>query len=69
MSKMHHSELKDLQATRSPRAAARAFRTGNFTRASGVPMTGVDITYLGCFRMTGTNRASRKALFAKLGIA
>jgi hypothetical protein len=68
MSKLHHTELKDLQATRSPRAAARAFRTGNFTRASGVPMTGVDITYLAAFRITKRDPISRRAMFAKVGL-
>lgn len=52
MAKLHHAELKDLQGTRSAAAARKAFRTLTFERRDGSPMTGVDITYLACFRNT-----------------
>ena len=56
MAKLHHSELKDLQNTRTAAAARRASKLlakGILPkRPSGRPMTGVDITYLACFRVT-----------------
>jgi len=53
MAKLHHSELKDLQNARTSAAANKAFRTLRFVRPSGQPMSGVDISYLGCFRSRG----------------
>ena len=53
MAKSHHSELCQLQNTRTSEQANKAFRTLKFKRADGSPMTGVDITYLGCFRSRG----------------
>lgn len=56
MAKLHHAELKDLQNERSAKGARRVFRQlakgKHPKRASGQPLTGVDITYLACFRMT-----------------
>jgi hypothetical protein len=56
MSKIHHSELKDLQ-----KVYARIARTGKGTRPSGAPLTGVDITYMACFR-TGSTYPEHKRL-------
>lgn len=53
MAKIHHAELKDLQNERSSKYANRVFSTLRFKRKDGSPMTGVDITYLACFRTRG----------------
>jgi len=45
MSKIHHSELKDLQAV-----YARIAHSGVGTRPDGSALTGVDLTYAACFR-------------------
>jgi hypothetical protein len=52
-SQNQHAELCEMQNVRTSKAANRAFRTLRFVRPSGRPMTGVDITYLGCFRSRG----------------
>lgn len=44
-----HTELKDRQKVYS-RQARRKSVFGNFTRPDGTPLSGVDISYLGCFR-------------------
>jgi hypothetical protein len=53
MAKIHHAELKDLQNERSSKYANRVFSTLKFKRKDGSDMTGVDITYLACFRSRG----------------
>ncbi len=50
MAKQHHSELKDLQKVYKRLSKRRGSIFGNFKRPDGTPLTGVDITYLGCFR-------------------
>jgi len=52
-SQNQHAELCQMQNVRTSKAANRAFRQNRFVRPSGRPMTGVDITYLGCFRSSG----------------
>lgn len=56
MAKIHHAELKDLQNERSSKYANRVFSTLKFKRKDGTDMTGVDITYLACFRSRGGAR-------------
>jgi len=52
MSKIH-TELKDLQGHRyTAGRARRQFKSGRFSRPDGTPMSGVDITYLACYRQT-----------------
>lgn len=57
MAKLHHSELKDLQGTRysaaKARKASRLLARGILpTLPNGRKMSGVDITYLACWRTT-----------------
>ncbi len=52
MNESQHTELKDLQDQFSERAKQQNI-FGDFKRPSGEPLSGVDITYLGCFRRKG----------------
>jgi hypothetical protein len=58
--KGNHAELKDLQAGFSKRAKETNI-FGDFKRPSGKPLTGVDITYLGCFRRPAKGLTNARA--------
>ena len=59
MSKLHHAELKDLQANWNSVSANETFANRSFVRPSGKPMTGVDLTYLACFRKSAPGAERR----------